>query len=663
MSEVGGEFTRRTTRMWIWIRPPRRAMWVFPVLIGILVVTFSALGVSGSSTSLLGSEGGRDGVVTGSPRAVRGDEWLVRTPMVVGQVERGFSRFAEVGVGQHDMSVLGGFAVSSWTALFQPQSTLFFVLPVENAFAFEWWSTDALLLLGAYALLLVLIRDWRWSVVGAFVLWGSPFFHWWHYPAMVATASWALLATASFLSSLNPELRGWHRWWRVSATAYFGSCFALILYPPAQIPVTFVVIAVVAGWTIPNIRSRSIEWRAVALHALVAASAIGVVVLAFVKFHNQALAAISQSVYPGDRRVPGGGWPSDLLFDAWYGWSFISNDVGMRTSILNESEASSFLFLGLFAVSGLFLIWKFGIRRNNEHRGVIVGLLMVAPALLVHIFIGWGPLITKVTLLDRVLAGRAILGLGIASTILLVLIGKIVADAEISPRWRGLATASTVAVGGAGILWLGAQWRREGLPIDRSTIVIVLFVFLVPSALLFWKPFLALVALAVIGIAISVPANPLTHGLGPLVSSDLVREVKTLNEASPGGGWLGSDSYVSSILTAAGTDSLSSVNLYPNVDAWRILDPTGESESVWNRYAHVQWVFDDAVSDPVFTLMYIDQVQVRIAPCDQRLSALGVTDLVSTYQLSGACLRPVTVVMGPRGVPVTIYARLPSSSG
>ena len=42
---------------------------MFPVLIGILVVTFSALGVSGSSTPLLGSEGGRDGVVAGSLEA------------------------------------------------------------------------------------------------------------------------------------------------------------------------------------------------------------------------------------------------------------------------------------------------------------------------------------------------------------------------------------------------------------------------------------------------------------------------------------------------------------------------------------------------------------------------------------------------------------------
>ena len=74
------------------------------------------------------------------------------------------------------------------------------------------------------------------------------------------------------------------------------------------------------------------------------------------------------------------------------------------------------------------------------------------------------------------------------------------------------------------------------------------------------------------------------------------------------------------------------------------------------------WVFDDSVQDPIFTLLQPDVIEVQIAPCDQRLSALGVTDLVSTYELSGSCLRPITDVMGPRGFPVAIYARVPSSS-
>ena len=644
-------------RAWEWIRPSHRAMWVFPVAIAFVVLVLSSIGVSGSSTPLLGPAGGQQSVLAGTPRAVRSDEWLVRTPMIVGQTERDFSRFATVGVGEHDMSVLGDFPVASWTAAFHPQNSLFFVLPVDNAFAFEWWSTGALLLLAAYALLLVLLKDWRWSAIGAVILWASPFFHWWHYPAMAATASWALLTLAAFLSSLNSELTGWHRWWRVVATAYFGTCFALILYPPGQIPVIFVVLALAAGWVIPRLRSGSINWRTLLLRSAIVGGAVAAVALVFVRTHRDALTAISQSVYPGDRRLPGGGGSFGLLVDAWYGWNFISNDAGMRPAILNESEASSFLFLGLFAIVGLAATWKFVSRQFRENREVVYGALAVIVVLFVHIFIGWGPLLTKITLLDRVQPTRALLGLGVAGTILLVVIAKAVADSDIPIPFRAIAGSLTIAIGGFGILWFGLHERNAGLPISRSAIAVALLLFLLPSVLLFWKPLVSLMLLALIGVVLSIPANPLVRGLGPLTNSQLTREVVQLRQADPDGGWLATDDFVAAIITATGANSLSGVNLYPVVDAWRLLDPTSASEQVWNRYAHVHWVFDDATKDPVFTLLQSDLFEVRLSPCDERLQALGATYIASTTPLAGSCLHPLANVEGPRGVPVTIYQR------
>ena len=644
-------------RAWEWIRPSHRAMWVFPVVIALIVVVLSSFGISGSSTPLLGPAGGQQSVLAGTPRAVRSDEWLVRTPMIVGQGERNFPRFAIVGVGEHDLSVLGDLPVASWTALFHPQNSVFFVLPIDNAFAFEWWSTGALVLLATYALLLVLLRDWRWSALGSLILWASPFFHWWHYPAMAATVSWALLATATFLSSLNPELKGWHRWWRVSAAAYFGSCFAFVLYPPVQIPVIFVVLALAAGWVVPKLRSGSIDWRTLLLHCAVVGGVVAAIVLLFVSTHRDALTAISQSVYPGDRRLPGGGGSFGLLVDAWYGWSFISNDAGMRPSILNESEASSFLFLGLFAIAGLAATWKFVSRQFRENRGVVYGALAVIAVLFVHIFIGWGPLLTKITLLDRVQPTRALLGLGVAATILLVIIAKSVVDSDIPMPSRVLAGSLTVAVGGFGILWFGLHERNAGLPISRSAIAVALFLFLLPAVLLFWKPLPSLMLLVLIGVALSIPANPLMRGLGPLTNSQLTREVVKLRKANPDGGWLATDDFVAAIITATGANSLSGVNLYPNVDAWRILDPTSSSEFVWNRYAHVHWVFDAAAKEPIFTLLQPDLFEVRVSPCDERLQTLGASFIVSTTPLAGACLNPLTSVEGPRGVPVTIYQR------
>lgn len=633
-------------------------MWVFPVIVMVSVVVLTVLGISGTSTPRLGGPDYRDGVIAGTPRAIRSDEWLVRTPLVVGQVERGFPRLAEVGVGAHDMSVLSDLPVANWAEVFHPQHVAYFVLPVEQAFAFEWWTTSALLLLGAYALLLVLLRDWRWSAVGAVVLWGSPFFHWWYYPAMLGTASWALLAVASFLSSLNPEISGWARWWRVGFAGYSTACFALILYPPVQIPIVFVALAVTVGWCVQRRRFGVLELRRVLLNLALIAAFVGLVLVAFTVTRREALRAISNSLYPGDRRVSGGGGGWGLLVDGWFGWSFISDDEGMRPVLGNESEASSFLLLGLFALAAVPFLWRDLTRRFREIRGVLVALTAITAVVAIHIFIGWGKVLSTVTLLDRVTAQRAMLGLGVASTLLLVLLAFLVSRSTISRDRQVLATIAVLIVGGAGIIAFGAVESAKGVPIDVGSTIAALLMFVIPAAMLFWRPLVALAVLALVGVSLSVPANPLVKGLHPLTRSVFIDDVGDITVTDTSGGWLTNDEGVASLLTAAGVDSVSMTNLYPNESAWRILDPSGANAYVWNRYEHVYWVFDDSVVDPVFTLIRDEFVaEVRIAPCDARLTELGVRHIVSWMPLSSRCLVLDRESMQPNGKPLYIYSR------
>jgi len=633
-------------------------MWIFPGVVIAAVLVLTALGISGTSTPLLGGPQYRDGVLAGTPRAVRSDEWLVRTPLVVGQVERGFPRLAEVGVGVHDMSVLSDLPVRNWAEVFHPQHLAYFILPVENGFAFEWWTSSALLLLGAYALILVLLKDWRWAAVGALVLWGSPFFHWWYYPAMLGTASWMLIAVAAFLSSMNREIVGWHRWWRVALTGYAAASFALILYPPIQIPVVLVAVAIVVGSCVQRRRSGDLDWRRFAVNLTALIAFVGLVVLAFVFTRREALRAISDSLYPGDRRVSGGGGGFGLLVDAWFGWSFISNDTGMRPALVNESEASSFLFLGVFALCGIPFLWRVLTRGFREIRGVLIALLIAAAALGVHIYIGWGPILSRLTLLDRVTSTRAMLGFGVAATLALVLIAYLVARSSIDRRSRVGATSALVLVGGTGIVLFGAAQSKGGRPIDGVTIVVALVLFLVPAVLLFWRPFVAMSLLAMVGLALSLPANPLVQGLRPLTESRFLEDVRSIQEADPDSGWLTNDEAIASLLAAAGIDSVSMTNLYPNESAWRILDESGSNAFVWNRYEHVYWVFDGGLAAPVFTLLRDEFVaEVRIAPCDGRLTELGVRYIVSWVPLSSGCLSLERESTQPSGKPLYIYAR------
>ena len=154
----------------------------FPLAVALAVCLMTALGISGSSAAMYSADIGTEpSLLALNPRFIRSDEWVIRTPLVLGQANSGFPSNRFVGVGDHDMTVLNGLPTHDWSAVFKPQTWGYLVLPAENGFAFEWWISGALLVLGAYWLLLVITGDPWWSVVGSLLLGASPFLHWWYF--------------------------------------------------------------------------------------------------------------------------------------------------------------------------------------------------------------------------------------------------------------------------------------------------------------------------------------------------------------------------------------------------------------------------------------------------------------------------------------------------
>lgn len=78
------------------------------------------------------------------------------------------------------MAVLYDLPTRDWSMVFRPNLWGYAVLPLAQAFAFDWWTLSGVLLLGTYSLLIVTVWHARWSALGATALWASPFFHWWY---------------------------------------------------------------------------------------------------------------------------------------------------------------------------------------------------------------------------------------------------------------------------------------------------------------------------------------------------------------------------------------------------------------------------------------------------------------------------------------------------
>ena len=641
---------------------------MFPLAVFVVLMTFTAFGISGSSTPLLATDAGSgDSVVFGLPRSIRSDEWIVHTPMVISQVENDSPRYGDVGVGSHDMSILSDLPVLDWTAVFHPNHWAYPILPIDNAYAFDWWSVGAILVLGTYCFLLVVTGSLRWSILGALFLYGSPYLHWWYTASVFTAIGWMAFAGAFLLVAVTST--GRRRIVFSALGAFSLVCFALVIYPPWQIPAAIAVAGVTSGalWT---------RWRtnAASLRSIVTAgAAMAVLTLiplgVFVLTHRPAMNAIAHTVYPGARVIPGGSLPWTHLFSSWFGLNYLTNGSGMRGALFpNESEASSFLFLGVTLLFALPLVWRFVAPLGDRLRGVMIATVAVMALFLTQLFVGLPKIVARVTYLSVVPEPRTLIGLGFSSMVLVVVIGVSLERFEIPRRTKWFATAVLVSVSAVCVIGLAQDFRSVHAAMGSRLIAVAVIAAVASAALYFWRPLVSVGVIALFGLMVSVPVNPLVNGISQARDSLVVSKVRTISSAPNGdGAWVAETYPLASLLTTAGVQNLSGVNLYPNVAAWEIIDPSHTYENAWNRYSQAVWSFDTNLKAAVVALPQADMVEVKINPCDPVLDKFNLRHIVTETRVAAPCLRLQEESVGPYGVPVFFYERtpvgIPSSEG
>ena len=636
---------------------------IFPTAVLLALLVFTALGISGSSSPLLANDAGSsDTVIAGLPRTIRSDEWIVHTPLVISQVENGMPRYGDVGVGSHDMSVLSDLPVADWTRIFHPNHWAYGILPIDNAFAFDWWSVAAFLLLGTYAFLLAALGSLRWAIVGALLLYGSPFLHWWYTGQVFGSIGWMAFAGVCLLLAVTSSGR------RLVVFAllgsYFLTCFALTLYPPFQIAAGIGVGIVTAGALWPRWRGGLATLRSVIISGAIAGGVALVPIGAYLVTRAPAMNAISQTVYPGARVVSGGELPWGQLFSSWFGLNYVTNGANLRGVIFeNESEGSSFLLLGVMLLVALPLVWRFIAPSGDRLRGVIIAATVAMSLFLTQMFVGLPSIVAKLTLLSIVPERRALIGLGFTSMVLVVSVGASLERLTVPTLARRLAGIVLVATSAAGVIGLAQDFRAADAPVGNKMIAVALLVAVGTAALYFWRPLVSVVLLAAFGLMAALPVHPLINGLSQTRDSAVVSRARTIaTEPGENGAWVGETYVIASLLTTAGVQNLSGVNLYPNVPAWELIDPDHEFENAWNRYAQAEWLFDVSSKAPVVRLMQADMVKVTVNPCDPVLDKFNVRHLVSLRLMEGSCLSAPSEVVGPDGAPAFFYERSPVSA-
>lgn len=616
--------------------------WGFPLLVTLLVLVLGGLELSGSSASLYAEPAGDGGLVVGRARRPRTDEWWVRTPLLARQSTLGYPDHGEIGVGEHDMGILSDIPTHGWNVLARPHTLPYHIFGIERAFAFEWWIMFfALPALGLYAFALQLGLRVLTAALASMLVVLCPFVQWWTGSWTGTTIGYACLAGAALIAAA----RGRSPYTRIVLAALAGwaaACLVIVLYPPTVLSMALVVgVATVAAIapTFPPPGRRREWWLRLVVVLGVACVVAGALLAAFFVAHRTGIQAVSDSLYPGERRNSAGTGDLGILLGAPFDLIESTRSAPQVTiNGFNQSEAAAGLFT-LFAVAAAVLLDRTSAPwRPWRSRVVLLGLLGTAALLLVWYLAPVPDGVGRITTFDRVRPDRLLMPFAVVSSLVL---GLFVDTQRRRGRPLGaLPLAAGTLAFAVPTLWAGFGLRIDGELASRRQVLLLTIAFTVGIALALRGARIGLWVLVGLFAVSAATVNPLQHGLDALLDHPATRLGKELRTRSGAGSVLnfwGGDITARGGLTASGVDLVSGVNVYPNEAAWRVLDPDDSERQAWDRYNNAVWYPAPPGAEPRIEGEG-DTIAVTVDPCDQRLSRLGVGTVVSIEELSAPCL-------------------------
>ena len=558
------------------------ALWFYALCIACFIVAISA-NLNSSSISIYKSIyniGAPEIPIIGSPRPVRVDEWAYETPLILNQTLK-MHPFAagDSYAGTHRVSLIANAPILHFTTLFRPQFWAFFVLPIDYAFAAYWQFKALFLVTGVFTLLLLLTRSSVWSAFGSLWYFFSPFTQWaYSWPSGIPEMAGLVCLTVVFACYLTI---GKNPWALLLATIGAAGCAVncvLCAYAPHLVPLLWFAVFVAVAWSLANVsqifRQRPIYPRLVAI--LVALGIVGFVGRTIFSQLRVAIHIISNTAYPGTRRLSGGVLPVQSLISNFFEWT--ETEKHWPPALGNICDASGFLWLSpitlfvlgrlclpklqkyslacLWALFTFLVIWM--VFPVPERYGELFGMSMT-----------WGV--------------RCLPAIGLCNI-------AIVAICMSSPRKWPATSAHGLFASLYGIFVVVLclllvtdkvfaqyfSWTEVGIATAATTLLIALILndrkmwlgvaLVVPQAMLFGS------------------VNPIQQGIGVVTSSELYRFVQTHKEVLNGKWFVFSDSHITSgFLASTGCDVYTGLKYLPDIDHFHLFASVGLPVDAFNR--------------------------------------------------------------------------------
>ena len=315
---------------------------------------------------------------------------------------------------------------------------------------------------------------------------------------------------------------------------------------------------------------------------------VAVVMAAFYHDAEAALVTIANTVYPGRRSSPAGGYPVLALFSHWF--SLWESDQRIPQGFANICECAGFFWLApvtLFALRGV----------KNEPAKIRAYWILTAFGALLFI---WMTLpvphaIGRALLLDKSRGGRMVHVLGLVNVILVALSLSFCRPGHRTGRrlaQTGVLGAAVFSVVSPVLLLTNvalANFLTNGELLIAVIYATVLVVAVVENRFAVLAACLLLPQLAIFGLV-----NPVDRGLQVVETSPLFQVVRSRPELLRHGWIVYSESFPdSTFFTALGCQVVNGLKYVPDLKAFRVLDPTGAQKNLVNRSA---WL----IAEPVY---------------------------------------------------------------
>ncbi len=617
----------------------------FPIVVIIIFITICLLEIQGTSIGTFneaidGNAG--DNRIYGENNWIRSDEYLATTPILLSQVKSGNPQINEnIGTGIK-LGIQSNIPTGDFFSIFKPPDWAFLSgIKIEIAFSFYWWSKALFLILGTYLLLLELTKgDLVSSIAGSLIFFFTPFIQWWSNFEIIGYASIILFSLMRII--LTRSLR------EVTIMtilfAFFSVSFGLILYPPYQIMIVWASIFLIVGFVLNNLsiirKDKQIKYKILFIFS--GLFCIALLVYTFTTVNKETINLITGTVYPGTRYYPGGGLTIQQVFNGFYNILLQASSNGVPLGQRNQSEASSFFLLYPAIITSYLFFIFFNYKKKVKIDYIIVGLCLYLLFTTALMFFEFPSLIVKYSLLSIVPPFRIIIGVGFASYLL-----SIYSLSRKNSWTTNIPLAIIISISVAiftfylGLTYYSGNqnffFKPRTLSPELKIILVSSFAFLSTYLLLRKQRFLYLAAILGFSILSTYAVHPLYKGLGSIENTTFA---KTINKytSNPQNKWVvyGDHRYAQYIL-ANGQSVLNGIHYYPLFPMWKIIDPEGSFTDIYNRYAHIHFSEPDGLT-PLVSLIYADQINVSMDPCDERLKKLNVTYFLLQRKSDHSCL-------------------------